>query len=79
MVEQAGELAVRQADGVESLEFLAEIGLQGVPVVDIQTVGVFEADQLLDETLLNICFADLEVMSLIGLLVAFIGICHLGG
>jgi hypothetical protein len=42
LIEQAGELGIREADAVELLELVAEIPLQCGPVRNIRTVDIFQ-------------------------------------
>ena len=56
LVDQAGEFAVGERDGVQSIKFLTEIGLQCAEVVDVGAVCVFETDELGDEAILDISF-----------------------
>ena len=53
VVEQAGELGVGEADAVQCLELLAEVGLEGAAVADVGAVGVFEVAELCDEQVLD--------------------------
>ncbi len=54
LVKKAGKLAVRERNRVQSLEFLAEVGLQRVAVADIRPMGVLEAGKGPNEVTLDI-------------------------
>jgi hypothetical protein len=45
-------------DAVEGLELFPEITLQRIPVVNVRAVGIFEPNQRLNKTILNIVFLD---------------------
>ena len=53
---QAGELAIGQADLIEGLEFFAKVLLQRSTVADVLPVLVFEAAELLNESILKQVF-----------------------
>ena len=52
-IEQPGEFAICEADAVQGLEMLAEVGFQGGAVADIRAVLVLEALELADKAILN--------------------------
>ena len=56
LVEEAGELAISEADAVEGIEFLAEILLKGGAVADVRAILVFQTEELFDEIFLKLLF-----------------------
>ncbi len=56
LIEQAGELGIREADTVQGLEFLAEIALQRGAVGNVRAILVFKPRQFADEALLDLLF-----------------------
>ena len=54
LVEQAGELAVGELDRIEPLELVAEVGLHGLQILNVGTVGVFEAQQLCNKGVFDV-------------------------
>ena len=60
--EQAGELGIGEADAVEGLEFLAEVLLQAGAVANVRAVCVFEADELLNEAVLESLLPEHEAL-----------------
>ncbi len=48
LVEQQGELRIRQGDAVERLEVLAEVGLERDAVADVGAVLVLQLSKLVD-------------------------------
>ena len=58
LIQQLGELAIGEADTVESLKFLPEVFLQRSPVGDVRSVFIFQAAELLDKGILDVSLAD---------------------
>jgi hypothetical protein len=62
LVQQAGELAISEADAVEGLEPLTEVRLQGSAVTKVLAEGVFEAAELFNEPVLEALLVENEVL-----------------
>lgn len=65
--------AIGQADAVERLELLAEVGFEGSAVADVGAVGVLEVAELLDQGRFDVLFLDANTLALGGKLVGGLG------
>lgn len=57
MVKEASKLTVGKSSGIELLEFLAKVLLQGITVADIVAIGVLQLLQLGDEVAFDLGFS----------------------
>jgi len=58
LVKQPGELAIGEADAVESLELFAEVGFKTSAVADVRTILVFESLEFADESVFDMVLPD---------------------
>lgn len=75
-IQQPGELGIREADAVQGLEFLAEVGFEGGAVVDVPEVFVFELLERTDKAVFDVVLADHAAPGLGGVCITWLGWSH---